>query len=97
MKQFNPENYTKTDRHRRIYAYTEVAYTTVDMLAALMFIVGSVLFFWSSTTTAGTWLFLAGSVFFALRPTVRLVREALYLRMGDYDDVIGDGGKSSGS
>jgi len=38
------------------------------------FIIGSVLFFNESTTTAGTWLFLAGSVELLIRPIIRLSR-----------------------
>ena len=40
-----------------------------------MFIIGSVLFFKTATVTAGTWLFLIGSVFFAVRPVVHVVRD----------------------
>ncbi len=45
-----------------------------DVLIALWFIVGSVLFFSESTATAGTWLFLAGSVELLIRPVIRLTR-----------------------
>ena len=52
-----------------------------------MFVVGSILFFKESTTYAGTWLFLIGSVMFGLRPMIRLVREVRLVRMKDYDDI----------
>lgn len=45
-----------------------------DALVALWFIVGSVLFFQESTTTAGTWLFLIGSIELLIRPVIRLSR-----------------------
>lgn len=45
-----------------------------DILIAVWFIIGSVLFFNESTTTAGTWLFLAGSVELLIRPIIRLSR-----------------------
>lgn len=45
-----------------------------DILIALWFVLGSVLFFWESTTTWGTWLFLAGSIELAVRPVIRLSR-----------------------
>jgi hypothetical protein len=35
----------------------------------------------------GIWFFLIGSIFFGLRPTIKLVREFAYLRIGDYTDV----------
>lgn len=45
-----------------------------DILVALWFVVGSVLFFWESTNTEGTWLFLFGSIELAVRPVIRLAR-----------------------
>lgn len=45
-----------------------------DVLTALWFVVGSVLFFWESTTLAATWFFLLGSLEFLARPVIRLVR-----------------------
>lgn len=45
-----------------------------DFLIALWFIVGSILFFQPSTATAGTWMFLAGSIELAIRPVIRLTR-----------------------
>ncbi len=50
-----------------------------DLLIAVWFIAGSVLFFWESTATAGTWLFLAGSIELAIRPVIRFSRH-LHLR-----------------
>lgn len=45
-----------------------------DVMIAVWFIIGSILFFSESTTTAGTWLFLAGSVELLIRPVIRLTR-----------------------
>ncbi|WP_434995212.1 YrhK family protein [Arthrobacter sp. Ld5] len=45
-----------------------------DVLIAVWFIVGSLLFFNESTATAGTWLFLAGSIELLIRPVIRLSR-----------------------
>lgn len=84
---FDPRQRTRTDRNAKLYANLEVAYTGVDFAAALSFVVGSVLFFFSATQTAGTWCFLVGSVCFALKPTIRLVRELRYRRMDDYEDL----------
>ena len=53
-----------------------------DILVAVWFIVGSVLFFHESTTTAGTWLFLVGSVELLIRPAIRLVRRVHIQRVG---------------
>jgi len=53
-----------------------------DVMVALWFVVGSVLFFSESTTTAGTWLFLIGSVQLLVRPVIRLSRRIHLGRTG---------------
>ncbi|MGJ9403702.1 YrhK family protein [Arthrobacter sp. KK5.5] len=45
-----------------------------DVLIAVWFIIGSLLFFGESTQTAGTWMFLAGSMELLIRPVIRLTR-----------------------
>ncbi|MEP2474653.1 YrhK family protein [Roseobacter sp.] len=81
MKLFHPDNCKRSDAHKRIFASCELAYTAVDFAAALMFVVGSILFFKESTTYVATWLFLIGSIFFGLRPTIKLYRELAYLKL----------------
>ena len=75
MPWFDPRHQETTDRTARVYAGFEVLHTAVDFLAAGLFIAGSILFFSESTKAAGTWCFLAGSLCFALKPTIRLTRE----------------------
>ncbi|WIE64858.1 YrhK family protein [Curtobacterium sp. MCLR17_036] len=58
----------------RIRGVYETISIVNDIMVALWFIVGSILFFSESTTTAGTWLFLIGSVQLLVRPVIRLVR-----------------------
>jgi YrhK-like protein len=53
-----------------------------DVLIALFFLVGSVLFFFDSTQTIGTWLFLLGSLEFLARPAIRLTRRIHLKRIG---------------
>lgn len=53
-----------------------------DILIALWFAIGSVLFFSESTTTAGTWLFLLGSIQLFIRPVIRLSRRVHLRRFG---------------
>lgn len=52
----------------------EVLSTLNDLLVAVWFLVGSILFFSESTVYAGTWLFVVGSAQLMLRPTIRLTR-----------------------
>tara|TARA_A100001391_G_scaffold21380_3_gene11821 strand:+ start:6084 stop:6284 length:201 start_codon:yes stop_codon:yes gene_type:complete len=64
-----------------------MAYTINDVGAAALFVAGSILFFKESTTYAGTWMFLIGSMMFGLRPMIRLMREIKLIRMKKYDDI----------
>ncbi|XYX72662.1 YrhK family protein [Clavibacter nebraskensis] len=60
----------------------EVASIVNDIMVAAWFVVGSVLFFSESTTTAGTWLFLVGSIQLMIRPLIRLGRRVHLTRIG---------------
>lgn len=53
-----------------------------DVLIALWFLVGSILFFWEQTMTAATWCFVLGSLEFLLRPAIRLARMVHLRRRG---------------
>jgi hypothetical protein len=87
MAYFNPDNRTRTPRNRRLYAAYEIGYTAIDFAAASLFLVGSMLFFSDQTQNLGTTMFVIGSVCFALKPTLRLVREIHYAAIGDLDDL----------
>lgn len=52
----------------------EVVSIINDALIGLWFLVGSVLFFFDTTTAAGTWLFVLGSLELLIRPCIRLTR-----------------------
>lgn len=83
MKLFEPGNRTQSPEHERIYGAYEIWYTSVDFAAALFFVVGSVLFFFKATQFSATSAFLIGSICFALKPTIRLLRELKFMRMGN--------------
>ncbi len=53
-----------------------------DILVAVFFISGSILFLQPSTTTAGTWLFLLGSIELLVRPMIRFGRRVHIGRVG---------------
>lgn len=84
MTMFNPDNSARSPRHQKIWAQYEVLYTIVDFSAAVAFVVGSICFFFPDMTYEAAWLFLAGSIFFAMKPTIRLIREIQYLSMGEH-------------
>ncbi|WMS41044.1 YrhK family protein [Acuticoccus sp. MNP-M23] len=84
---FEPHGTTMPPRQRRLYAAFEIAYTLAEFSAATAFIAGSVLFFYPDLETAGTWMFLIGSVLFALKPTLRLVKELVMVSGGDLTEV----------
>jgi hypothetical protein len=82
MKLFDTKYHEMSDESRRIYALYEMAHTLVDLGAALCFIVGSVFFFSEDLQYAGTWLFVIGSILFAVKPTLRFARELKLLSLG---------------
>ncbi|MGH3308990.1 MAG: YrhK family protein [Streptomyces sp.] len=65
----------------------ELASTANDILIALWFLVGSIMFFSEAWTTPGTWCFVFGSVELMIRPVLRLFRHTHLQRMhaGTYD------------
>jgi hypothetical protein len=75
MKIFDSRLRRITPDHEDLVRRYELFRTVVEFLAALTFIIGSVLFFYDRLQVAGTWLFLIGSVLFAVRPTIRLALE----------------------
>lgn len=72
-----------TEKHGEVYGKYQKLYDGIDAAAAVAFVVGSALFFSETTQLAATWLFLIGSVFFAIRPCVHLVRDFHMARLPD--------------
>ncbi len=79
MKLLDPALNDLSPRHLEIYWRYQVVRTAVDFGAALCFVIGSVLFFFAATARAADWLFLAGSILFAVKPTIDMIR-SLHLR-----------------
>ncbi|MCZ2402225.1 YrhK family protein [Paenarthrobacter sp. Z7-10] len=86
MPLFDPKDH-KSPAHARLYATIEVIYTIVDFTAAGLFIAGSIMFFFPSAMTAALWCFLVGSICFALKPTLRLVRQLRYVQLDKIDEL----------
>jgi uncharacterized membrane protein YhfC len=82
MPLFEPQNRNQSPQAQHVYALYEIAHVVVELLAALSFLVGSILFFKETTQTAGIWFYVIGSVLFAIKPTLRLAREIKLLVMG---------------
>ncbi|WP_166415928.1 YrhK family protein [Cochlodiniinecator piscidefendens] len=80
---FHPDNARRSEQHAKIYAIYEIIYTIVDFSAAALFLVGSYLFFYKSTTDPAIWMFIVGSGLFGFKPTLRLIREVHFWRMGN--------------
>ncbi|MAS09226.1 YrhK family protein [Endozoicomonas sp. G2_2] len=64
-----------TRQHEQVYGRYEKLYTLNDFCAALLFLVGSIMFFYKSLEYPAVWCFTIGSVNFMLRPTIKLIRE----------------------
>lgn len=87
MKLFDPRDRQISPSQAHRYATFEIVHTAVDFTAAFLFIVGSVLFFFEQTQTAGTVGFLVGSLFFAAKPGIRILREVWLAKRQDVDDL----------
>jgi len=87
MALFRHENRQRSDRSRRLYARYELIYTCVDFGAAVAFAIGSVLLFWNSLETVAICFFVVGSLLFAAKPTIRMLRELKLAAMGDDEDL----------
>jgi hypothetical protein len=83
---FNPRRAAASPRHAEIYSRYQIVYTTVEFCAAVAFVVGSVFFFSASMAVPADWMFLAGSILFAVRPTVSVLRESHLARIPLPDD-----------
>lgn len=87
MTLFHPSNPDTSDQARRTYALFELARTGVDFLAAMLFLIGSILFFWNAFETVAVWFFVVGSLCFALKPTLKLWRELRLVRDGKLAEI----------
>ena len=68
-------------QHIRISSRYDFFYALNDLIAGILFVVGSVLFFKRETEYAATWFFLLGSILFTARPAIRVVRNVHLQRM----------------
>lgn len=87
MPYFQRDRGTRTPSQRKLYALYELAYTLIDVTAALLFLVGSIMFFYNSLETPAIWCFVVGSAFFALKPILRIIREIHLASQGDFEDL----------
>lgn len=75
-----------TPAHVALFWRYQIVRTLVDFGAVVCFVIGSVLFFFAGTTTAADWLFLVGSILFALKPTIDVVRSAQLRKLPGQQD-----------
>ncbi len=87
MPLFAPQNRNRSTHSKEVYASFELAHTLVDAAAALFFLVGSVMFFSDALKNPAIWCFVIGSVLFAAKPVLRLVREFRLMAEGDVGDL----------
>jgi hypothetical protein len=86
MKLLDPRLSDLTPAHIAIAWRYQVVRTLVDFGAAVCFIIGSAFFFFARTTTAADWLFLVGSILFAVKPTIDVVRSMHLNRLPGQSD-----------
>ncbi|GAB4348266.1 MAG: hypothetical protein Kow0026_02570 [Oricola sp.] len=87
MRIFAPGTRNLSTRHEMLFAAYELASTLVQVTAGFMFLVGSWMFFYKALETPAIWLFVIGSALFVIGPSLKLVRELHYARIGDYADL----------
>lgn len=80
MQQNNENNHSEIDisskNHELIIRNRYKFYYNInDVLIAVWFIIGSVLFFWKETETIAIWFFLLGSIELLVRPLMRIFSE----------------------
>jgi hypothetical protein len=76
MRLLDPHLSDLTPAHVALFWRYQIVRTLVDFGAAVCFVVGSAFFFFVKLATEADWLFLVGSVLFALKPTIDVVRSA---------------------
>lgn len=79
MKLLDPTLHDLTPRHLEVFWRYQVVRTGVDFSAACCFVVGSVFFFYEAMATPADWLFLIGSILFAVKPSIDMAR-SVHLR-----------------
>jgi hypothetical protein len=76
---YDPRLITASPRHAGIYAVYEHVYAWADAAAAVAFIVGSIFFLYPDLKHPGEWLFVVGSVLFAVVPLAKHL-QAVHMR-----------------
>ncbi|MDC3412738.1 YrhK family protein [Aquibacillus sp. 3ASR75-11] len=51
----------------------EIMYNINDFLIAILFLIGSIFFFYDSLQYYGIWLFVIGSIQLSIRPFIRII------------------------
>ena len=87
MRLFDHDTRMRNADTRRVYAAYEIAHTAADFGAAISFLIGSILFLWPDDETTAIWMFILGSVFFCIKPSLRLAREVQLWRMGYLETI----------
>ncbi|AKG54338.1 hypothetical protein DGWBC_1718 [Dehalogenimonas sp. WBC-2] len=70
----DPNLNTLSQKHADLFRRYQMARVVVDFGAAACFVSGSVLFLNPNNPSAAAGLFLAGSLLFAVKPTIDLIR-----------------------
>jgi hypothetical protein len=97
VKLLDPHLADLSPDHVALYWRYQVVRTLVDFGAAVCFVIGSAFFFFDSMATPADWLFLVGSILFALKPTIDVVRSAHLKRLPGQADGPAHHAPNSGS
>ena len=81
----HPLVFTLGDRELVIRRRYQALSIVNDILVAIWFLVGSIMFFSEAWTYTGTWFFVIGSVELLIRPVIRLARQVHLQRLPGYE------------
>lgn len=93
MNFFQPGANDRSPKHRKLYAAYELAFTFIEFAAGILFLIGSIMFFYSAWQTQAIWCFVIGSACFVVGPGLKLAREIHYAAIGDVDDLAERAGR----
>ena len=69
------DNLSASEAEHAIWEAYERVHIAFDFMAALLFVVGSVMFLYQSLQTPAIWCFIVGSVFFFVKPAIKVARK----------------------
>ena len=62
-------------QHKILKKIYTILHMIADFMAALLFLIGSIMFLYPEWVDRGTWLFIIGSLLFLMKPAIKLTHD----------------------